>query len=234
LQPLSDEIAGLASCTKILAFYSFCKKKVRAFMMTCDGLIDSLYRIHAVRFGNFTLKSGRQSMVYIDLRQMISYPDLLRRVAALLWQTLSSREKMAERLCGVPYTALPIATCLSLQHNIPMLLRRKEKKYYGTAKLVEGVFEINQNCLIIEDVITTGSSILETASDLRAAGLLVTDTAILIDREEGGRETLEKAGIHVSSVLTLTEILHTLANSALITESDREKIAIAIHERERT
>jgi len=200
-------------------------------MITHDGLITALYRIHAVRFGDFMLKSGRRSPVYLDVRQIISYPDLLRGTATLLWQSLNSRAKTADRLCGVPYTALPVATCLSLQHNIPMVLRRKEKKTHGTAQLIEGVFDIDQTCLIVEDVVTTGSSILDTAADLRASGLRVTDATLLIDREEGGREALEKAGIHVHCVFTLTEILRALTDATDVSEQDRQKIADALRGR---
>src|SRR5207245_10513587 len=100
-------------------------------------------------------------------------------------------------LCGVPYTALPIATCLSLTQEIPMVMQRKEVKDYGTKKRVEGVFQKGQTCLIIEDVITSGSSIEETLKILQEEGLIVHDVAIVINREQGGKERLEKKGIKI-------------------------------------
>ncbi len=173
--------------------------------MNNEELIQALYAIGAVKFGDFTLKSGLSSKVYIDLRQIISHPKILAQVADAIWQTI--KHCSFDLICGVPYTALPIATCISLKHDIPMIMRRKEKKAYGTKQQIEGVFQPGQTCLIIEDLISTGSSIIETANDLNEVGLKVTDTALLIDREMGGRENLEQKNYHVHSVLTLKEIL---------------------------
>ncbi len=192
--------------------------------MTRDAFILALHRIHAIRFGDFTLKNGQKSTIYLDIRQIISWPELLRAAASLLWQTLTSHAKTADRLCGVPYTALPIATCLSLQHNIPMVLRRKEKKTHGRGQLIDGAFEKNQRCLIIEDVMTTGSSILETATDLVTVELTVTDVGLLVDRETGGKQALEKAGIETHTVFTLNEILQTLSHVTTISSHEKEII----------
>jgi len=179
--------------------------------MKNEQLIFDLYRINAIKFGDFTLKSGKTSKIYIDLRQIISHPDVLRAVANTIWQQI--KDCQFDLICGVPYTALPIATCISLEHNIPMIMRRKEKKDYGTKQQIEGAFQPGQTCLIIEDLITTGSSIIETADELEAVGLRVTDSAILIDREQGGRENLQQRNYQVHSAFTLQELLNTSANS---------------------
>ncbi len=187
--------------------------------MTPNQLILSLYKIGSIKFGNFTLKSGQTSQIYLDLRQIISYPDILRTVAEAIGKKIQTCH--FDLICGVPYTALPIATCLSLQNNIPMVMRRKEKKSYGTKQQIEGAFKPGQTCLIIEDIITTGSSILETAVELEAEKLKITDAVVLIDREQGGKENLLEKNYTLHSVFTLKEIFHELLNSGILTDPER-------------
>src|SRR5690606_29601697 len=116
----------------------------------------------------------------------------LQKIAAIIWQKISSvKPQKIDLICGVPYTALPIAVCISIQHHIPMVMRRKEKKEYGTKQMVEGVYVKGQRCLIVEDIITTGSSIIETADELVHSGLEITDVIGLIDREQGGKKQLK-------------------------------------------
>lgn len=197
-------------------------------MSTQQKLIFSLYHIGAIQFGEFTLKSGLTSSIYINLRKIISYPDILRSVAHAMWE--KTRECRFDLVCGVPYTALPIATCLSLEHNIPMIMRRKEKKDYGTKQMIEGEFISGQSCLIIEDIITTGSSIIETAQELETAGIRITDVVALIDREQGGKQHLEKK-YNAHTILPLSEILNTLLNSTLLNTVERHLIEKFIMQR---
>lgn len=194
---------------------------------TTQTLIHSLYEIGAIKFGEFTLKSGQSSKIYLDMRQIISYPDILRQVANAIWEQIHAGH--FDLVCGVPYTALPIATCISLQHNFPMIMRRKEIKSHGTKQQIEGKFQPGQYCLIIEDVITTGSSILETASELEAAGLKIKDVVALIDRENGGKENLQKRNYIVHTAFTLTELLSTLLNDAILTTQERIIVDNLIH-----
>ncbi len=189
-------------------------------------LITSLYQIGAIQFGEFTLKSGQTSPIYVNLRKIISYPAILRSVSTAMWESV--RHRQFDVLCGVPYTALPIATCLSLTHNIPMVMRRKEKKEYGTKQLIEGEFKPGQTCLIIEDVVTTGGSIVETANELENAGLKVKDLIALIDREQGARETLEKK-YELHSILPLSELLQCLLKSMLLSQTEKEIVERIIH-----
>lgn len=172
--------------------------------MQRKDLIAKLFEVGVVKRGNFTLKSGAQSSIYIDLRLIVSYPAILASVANHIWQQIAAIP--TELICGVPYTALPIATCISLEQNIPMVLRRKEAKNYGTKKMIEGVYQAGQSCLIIEDVITTASSVIETLDNLTAEGLKVSQVVCLVDREQGGREALAQRGCQLRSVFTLRDL----------------------------
>ncbi|EDP46408.1 orotate phosphoribosyltransferase [Rickettsiella grylli] len=174
--------------------------------MQNKSLLDVLINNNVIKRGQFTLRSGEISPIYIDCRSLISDPSLLRAVSVALWNKI--KPVKPNLLCGVPYTALPMATTISLEQNLPMLICRKEIKNYGTKKQVEGIFQVGQNCLMIEDVVTTGSSVLHVIEVLKNHGLHVTDIVALVDREQGGKETIKAAGCQLHSVYTLNEILH--------------------------
>lgn len=196
--------------------------------MSNQALISSLYKIGAIQFGEFLLKSGQTSSVYMNLRKIISYPDIMRMVAESMWKEMQGSQ--FDLVCGVPYTALPIATCLSLEHNLPMIMRRKEKKEYGTRQSIEGEFQPGQTCLVIEDVITTGGSIIETSTELENAGLIIKDVIALIDREQGGKENLSKK-YKAHTILGLSEILHTLLSSRLLPPNEGHLVEKFLTER---
>lgn len=121
-------------------------------------------------------------------------------------------------ICGVPYTALPIATAISLDSKIPMLMRRKEAKSYGTKKMIEGIYKMGDTPIIIEDIITSGSSILEVVKDLKNEGLNVTTALVVLDREQGGRKNLENAGITVKSLFTITQLMDYLYEAGKLSQ----------------
>ncbi len=179
-------------------------------------LILELYAVQAVKFGTFTLKSGIQSPIYLDLRVIISYPSLLKKIAHALEKLMAPLT--FDLLCGVPYTALPIATALSLHRDIPMVMRRKETKDYGIKKMIEGIFQKGQICLIVEDVITSGASILETVAPLQAEGLNVEDAIVVLNREQGGKEKLQEKGIQLHSLISIFDLLKVLFYEKKITE----------------
>jgi orotate phosphoribosyltransferase len=173
--------------------------------MEKSTLLKALVNIAVIKWGEFTLRSGEISPIYIDCRAIISYPQLLRAVGTALWDNV--KQLKPSLLCGVPYTALPMATTISLDQNLPMLMCRKETKDYGTKKQIEGIFKSGQDCLIVEDVVTTGGSVLQIAESLRKHDLQVKDIVVLVDRQQGGKEALLAAGYQLHSIFTLNELV---------------------------
>jgi len=169
-----------------------------------------LFEVDAVKFGSYLLKNGFYSPIYIDLRVITSYPKLLEDVAKHLWDVAVANGIQCDSVCGVPYTALPIATVIAVKQNIPMVVRRREAKDYGTKKMVEGHFKENDCCLIVEDVVTSGTSIMETVQTLNNVGLKVSDAIVLLDRDQGAVPNLAKEGIKLYSVLTIHQMVAVL------------------------
>ena len=170
-----------------------------------ETLADSLLEAGCVKFGGFTLKSGLKSPIYIDLRQIITYPKLLEQVGAAYLPLL---EKLQfDRIAGLPYAAIPIATAISLAGNYPMIYPRKEVKAYGTKAEIEGEYHAGETVVVIDDLATTGGSKFEAIEKLTGAGLIVKDVVVLVDRQSGAKESLAEAGYTMHSVLTISEML---------------------------
>jgi len=176
----------------------------------------ALHEIGAIKFGEFTLKSGIISPIYIDLRLLISYPRVLRLISEAMIEM--AKDLKFHVVAGIPYTALPIATAISLSQNWPMVYARKEVKDYGTKKKIEGVFKEGGTALIIDDLITTGGSKFETIEPFEASGLKITDFLVLVDREQGGGRLLEEKGYKLHSVIGINELLDILKENGKLDE----------------
>ena len=170
-----------------------------------SSLADGLLSAGCIKFGDFTLKSGLTSPIYIDLRQIISHPKLLADVAQAYLPILSNLQ--FSRIAGLPYAAIPIATAISLAGNYPMIYPRKEAKSYGTKAEIEGEYRVGETVVVIDDLATTGGSKFEAIEKLTGAGLVVKDVVVLVDRQSGAKESLEQAGYSMHAVLTIGQLL---------------------------
>jgi orotate phosphoribosyltransferase len=182
-------------------------------------LVLTLFDKHMIQFGDFILKSGKHSYIYIDLRTSISYPDIFKQICDYFYQIMQNLHY--DFICGVPYSALTFASGIAYGYNIPMLLKRKEIKDYGTKRILEGNFVSGQTCLLIEDIITTASSVVDTITALKNHHLNVTDVCIFIDRNQGGQQVLEHQGYKVHSVMSIIDILDILLQNHKISQNDK-------------
>ncbi|CAI4230117.1 unnamed protein product [Auanema sp. JU1783] len=189
-----------------------------------DHLFEALYSMQVFRMGEFFLKSGQMTPIYIDLRRIMSHPKTLRLAAQSLCDIIISQGLKVDYIVGVPYAAIPLATLVADIMDIPMLMKRKEVKSYGTKKMIEGVFTTGGRAILIEDVVTTGESIRETAEGIREEGLEVVDAIAVLDRQQGATVQLKKAGINFYSALTMDLILDGMISKNEITKERKYEI----------
>ena len=187
-----------------------------------ETLALTLYEIGAVKLGRFRLHSGRFSPIYIDLRLLVSFPQAMRQVAAAYRPLLD--DLSFDLLAAYPYAALPIGVAISLQTGLPLIYPRKTAKRYGTGRQVEGRWKVGQTAVVVEDLITSGDSILQAVATLKAEGLHVNDAVVLIDREQGGRQNLREQGYQLHAVMTLSRLLSTLEDQGRISARQRAEV----------
>jgi uridine monophosphate synthetase len=192
-----------------------------------EALVLLLHEIGAVQIGQFTLHSGRQSPIYIDLRILASFPDALRRTAVAYRTILESLD--FDLLAATPLAGLPIGTAISLDMNIPLIYPRQTVKGHGTRKQVEGKWVAGQTAVLIDDLITSGDSLLQTFSILASEAISVSEAVVLIDRNQGGRENLEDQGFRLHSVMNLGQLLAILESQGHITSQQKANILEALH-----
>ncbi len=167
-----------------------------------NELLDGLIRCKAVQFGDFTLTSGKKSQYYVNIKKASTLPDLLRLMATCLAEQVEG-----ERIAGMELGAVPLAVATSLETNIPYLMVRKGDRAHGTGKGIEGAFKSGERVTIVEDVATSGGSIVKTAKILTDAGLKVVRALVVVDREEGASTLMKEHGIPFQAILTASELL---------------------------
>jgi len=183
-------------------------------------LILQLYEIGCIQFGDFVQASGETFPYYIDLRTIISHPQVFEQVLKAYIDILNTLT--FDRIAGIPYGALPTATGLGLRLNHPMIFPRKEVKSHGTRRLVEGDFNAGETAVVIDDVIISGKSVVEGIRKLESVELIVKDIVVLIDHERDVSQTLRQQGYHAHAVLKFSEIAQTLYAAGRIDFSQLE------------
>jgi uridine monophosphate synthetase len=180
-----------------------------------NQLPNQLFDADCIQFGAFTLKSGLTSPIYIDLRLLAGHPALLRDVARAM--SAYARDLTFDRIAAIPLAGLPIGTAMALEMDRPMIYPRPEVKAHGRRRAIEGPFSPGETALVVDDLITRGTSKIEAIQPLKEAGLVVQDVLVLIDREQGGVEDLAQQGYRLHAVLAFTDILDSLEASGRIT-----------------
>ena len=179
-----------------------------------------LYEKNIIRFGDFTLASGKKSPYYIDLRLVPSFPIYYRKMIKGLQNQIAEDIGFENfhSLVSVPTGGLVVAASLATEIIKPLIYVRKEAKEHGTGKAVEGVICHNMKLLMIEDVVTSGGSVINAIKSIKEEKMVVTDAYVVVDRMEGATEALFAEGVKLHSLLTIKQIVESLYEQKLITE----------------
>jgi orotate phosphoribosyltransferase len=189
-------------------------------------IFNILDRIKALEFGVFRLASGKMSPYYINLRIVPSFPDVFQRICDFHTKFIKSEIGVDsfERIAGIPIAGMPFASVVALTLKKPLLYVRRGARLHGRERRIEGVIAPGNRVLLVDDLVTTGLALEKAAKAITAEGGVVTDSVVLIDRQEGGGKRLEKGGVRLHAVLTATEIANTLRELGSIDEQQMKTI----------
>jgi orotate phosphoribosyltransferase len=173
-----------------------------------DEMANILLKIDALKFGVFRLSTGKASPYYIDLRVVPSFPDAFREICNFYAQTISEAVGLSNfsRIAGIPVAGIPFASQIAYNLEKPFLYMRSSVRKSGRERRVEGILFSGDRVLLVDDLLTTGCTLKKAVDAVRAEGGVVTDAVVFLDREEGGRQILEKAGVNLHSLLKISEI----------------------------
>jgi len=183
-----------------------------------------------IKIGLFTYASGRQGPVYVDIRVLPSTPKSMNIVTDAMADAIKELEP--DVLAGAETAGIPLAAVASIKTKTPMIYVRKKPKHYGTKSQVEGVVTNGDKALLIDDMITNGWSKLDFIEGLRFRGLVVEDCLVVVDREQGGTETLGKAGVKLHSLITLKDVLDYMLKKKAISQEDYDGVVEYLHSTE--
>lgn len=185
-----------------------------------------LYEKEIIKFGDYTLASGKKSSYYIDLRLVPSYPIEFRKMVKALQNEIIEKISLDnfDSLVSVPTGGLVIASALAIETVKPLIYVRSKPKDYGTAKMVEGVISEGMKVIMIDDVATTGGSVATALKSLKDEKITITDVFVIIDRMEGAKESWNGYGVRMHSLLDIMEITKSLHQEKLVDNSTLNKV----------
>jgi orotate phosphoribosyltransferase len=166
-------------------------------------LIQQLKECGAIQFGRFVLTSGAISDYYIDIKKASTNPKILKKIA----EAMAEYTKGYDMLAGMELGAVPLVVALSLETNIPYVIIRKEKREHGTGKQIEGGEVKNKRVLVVEDVTTSGGSVVKTINIIRENQGIVDEVLAVVDRESGAKEKLKNLDTSFIPLLSVSDIL---------------------------
>ncbi len=202
----------------------------KLFLMKQVGIL--LIKNNAVKFGDYILTSGKKSPYYIDLRQTISSPITMDWIANSLTRIILNEigKDKIDKILGVPTAGVPFATVVSQKLGIPLIYYRHARKEHGVRKKIEGILDRNDRVLVIDDLITTGESVIESAEVVRDQGGVVNELAVLLDREQGGQEKLRSARIEPHVLFKISDAMSWLHSVGLISHDVYDNLRAYIEE----
>ncbi|MCE5213530.1 MAG: orotate phosphoribosyltransferase [Methanobacterium sp.] len=169
-----------------------------------EYLIKLLKENEVIKFGKFTLSSGRKSDYYVDMKRAITNPIILQEAAELIAESIDKSN--VDKIAGPALGAIPLVTAVSLNTGIPMLMIRKSKKDYGTSQLIEGDLNEEDQVVVVEDVTTTGDSLSDAIKAIQYNGGKVIRAFVVVDRAEGALENLEEKGIILEPLVSVKDL----------------------------
>lgn len=190
-----------------------------------------LHQKGIIKFGDFTLASGKKSSYYIDLRLVPSYPLEFRKMVKYLENDIAQNIGLDEfdSIVSVPTGGLVIASALAIETAKSLIYVRNKPKDYGTSKSIEGKIHDGMKVLMIDDVATTGGSVVNAIKTLRESNISIKDVYVIVDRMEGANDALAELGVKIHSVLSILEITESLYERNLIDQTILEKVKIQIN-----
>jgi orotate phosphoribosyltransferase len=191
-----------------------------------EKMANILFKINAVKFGVFKLSSGKASPYYVDMRVIPSFPDAFREICDFYVENINGQidTKNFSRIAGVPVAGMIFASQVAYNLKKPFLYVRKGVRLNGRQRRVEGVLASGDKVLLVDELMTTGLTLQKAAESVKAEGGIVTDAMVFLDREEGGRQLLEKNDIKLHSLLKISEIAKTLYELGAIEQEDLKTI----------